>query len=369
MNSFKSGMIVSGEDFCGRSKEISELSRLIKSNNRAYIYGERRVGKTSLVLETSLRLKVRPIHIDLMGIKSEDDLCRRIIKGIISYHKKSDSSLLKILKHFSSLRPSIGIDPMSNLPSIGLSPSPKLDINDLESSFDVLSSMNKTFVFFDEFQDILNLQNSEQVMSVMRSKIQQINNLAFVFSGSIRNSMIDIFSREDAPFYKSSFPISLSSIERDDLINFILNRYKALKITITTEFIINIIDICDDIPGDIMRLCESIFFATEDHKSKSVTDNLLGPALEHIYSLEKMAYEIIVQELSNQQLRTLVTLAKIGNPSKVNAEFVEMSGITLVGSVNKAMKVLIKKRIVTVVDGKNKFSNPFLKSWLLTHNI
>lgn len=76
MQPFKSGMIVEKADFCGRAQEIRQLSNLIESKNRCYLYGERRVGKTSLVFETARRLKKSCITVDLLGVKTEDDLCR-----------------------------------------------------------------------------------------------------------------------------------------------------------------------------------------------------------------------------------------------------------------------------------------------------
>jgi uncharacterized protein len=361
-------MIVSGDDFCGRQKEINELSRIIESNNRAYVYGERRIGKTSLVIETGARLKMNPVHIDLMGIKSEDDLCRRIVKAIISYNSKSSVMLTKVLKAFASLRPSIGIDPMSGSPSIGLAPSPQLNVHDLNSAFNILCSLKNTYIFFDEFQDILKIKESNQIMSVMRSYVQKVDNMAFVFSGSIRNEMINIFSMEDAPFYKAAFPISLGNIEEDNFSDFVMLRFKAQKIMVDKDFIKKIIKLCYGIPGDIMRLCESIMFCALETGIKNIDKDMMASALQRIYSLEKNAYEMIVQELSNQQLKTLVALARIGVPSSITGAIVELSGIPLAGSVNKAMKTLVQKRVVTIVDGKNKISNPFLKSWLLTQN-
>jgi hypothetical protein len=321
-----------------------------------------------LIYEVSRKLKLPFIQIDLLGIKSEDDLCRRMIKAIISFHRKNDSSLMKILKQFSSLRPNVSIDPMSNMPSVGLSSSVQLTINDLESAFDTLIKIKKCFIFFDEFQDILSIENSRSVMSVMRSNIQKINNKAFVFSGSIRNQMINIFSNEDEPFYKSSFPINLESIKKDDLLKFLTDKFSGNKIKIEDCFLEKVVDLCGGIPGDIMRLCEGLVFASEESRSRTIDENLLSNALEHIYSLEKGSYELMVQEVSKQQLKTLVALAENNKPTKVTKEFVQMTGIALAGSVNKAMKSLVDKRIVTEVGQGYKFSNPFFKSWLLTHH-
>ncbi len=85
MNPFKYGQIVSGEDFCPRPKLQKQIKDFIQSGQNTLIQGERRVGKSSLIYETvnSIRKK-RLLYIDLLEVKSVDNLCKRIVKSIIS---------------------------------------------------------------------------------------------------------------------------------------------------------------------------------------------------------------------------------------------------------------------------------------------
>jgi len=48
-NPFQYGNIVGKDSFCNRKKEIVELKRVIENSGRAFVYSERRFGKTSLV--------------------------------------------------------------------------------------------------------------------------------------------------------------------------------------------------------------------------------------------------------------------------------------------------------------------------------
>ena len=49
MNPFIYGEEVSGENFCGRERELSDLTSEIKSFQNILIYSPRRFGKTSLI--------------------------------------------------------------------------------------------------------------------------------------------------------------------------------------------------------------------------------------------------------------------------------------------------------------------------------
>ncbi len=367
MQPFKSGMIVEKDDFCGRTKEISQLSSYIKSKNRCYLYGERRVGKTSLVFETARQLGTDCIPVDLLGVKTEDDLCRRLIKSILSFHESKPPQLMTLLKQFSGLRPQLGIDPLTHLPTIGLSSSISLTIQDLESAFDVLKKHEEVVVFFDEFQDVLQLTNSESVLAIMRSKIQMLTQVAFVYAGSLRNSMLDIFTLDSSPFFKSAFPLNVSAIEENEFLKFISSKFARSHRRLDPDILHKIYTVCNGVSGDIQRLCASLWEISNDHDE--ISEAQLPAALKYIFSLEIPAYERILHSVSPQQMKCLLALAEMGGELQISPAFIQCTGISLSGSVHKAMKGLVEKRVLCKLSSTYKFSNPFFKCWLLTKNM
>ncbi len=48
-NPFEYGGVVSGEAFCNREKETSDLVRAMENGEKLFVFSERRYGKTSLV--------------------------------------------------------------------------------------------------------------------------------------------------------------------------------------------------------------------------------------------------------------------------------------------------------------------------------
>ena len=78
MNPFKYGCAVGGEHFCSRPKLERQLRSYILSGQNVVMQGERRMGKTSLVLETVRKARgVSLIHADLLCVRDTSDLCRR----------------------------------------------------------------------------------------------------------------------------------------------------------------------------------------------------------------------------------------------------------------------------------------------------
>ncbi len=85
MNPFKYGSIVLGKDFCGREGLLKQISNHIKAFQNIAVFGERRVGKSSLVYEAVRRLRGTDLlYMDLLGIKSVDALCKRMLRAIVT---------------------------------------------------------------------------------------------------------------------------------------------------------------------------------------------------------------------------------------------------------------------------------------------
>lgn len=119
MNPFKYGTIVSGKDFCGRKTLLKQLIGHVESSQRIALLGERRVGKSSTVYEAILKCKKeRLLYVDLLGIKSIDAFCRRILRAIVVLEQKT-GWFDKIIKTLSYLRPSISVDPITSIAKEG----------------------------------------------------------------------------------------------------------------------------------------------------------------------------------------------------------------------------------------------------------
>ena len=91
-NPFKYGVVVTGDDFVDRDEEIEILSNELSSGKSIVLYSERRLGKTSLLLEFISR-KVHgiiPVYIDLYGMTTKEELAKQIVKTLIGGRTSTD---------------------------------------------------------------------------------------------------------------------------------------------------------------------------------------------------------------------------------------------------------------------------------------
>lgn len=365
MNPFKYGQLVSGGDFCPRPRLLKELKGFVTSGQNVVIHGERRIGKTSLICEAVRRLRAnRMLYVDLLEIKTSDALCRRFAKAIISLEHQA-GFLDKILKKLSQLRPTISLDPLTGQPVVSIDPAVRLKPESIEGLLDLIASMHRRkalVVVLDEFQDILNLGDSQEVLAVMRGKIQFHNNIPYVFAGSIRNKMTGIFNDPDSAFFKSAIPFDVGPLNRDKFSVFIQSKFSVGKRSIDADTIKQLLDIAVDVPGDVQQLCEALWEITS-YKDR-ITAQHIPDALELIYSRERKGYETALVQLSAQQVKCLVGLAMMGGQAPQSKAFLEGVGIQLPASVKKAISRLQKLKIVFEREKEYRFVNPFFGAWL-----
>ena len=365
MNPFKYGTIVSGKDFCGRKTLLKQLIGHIESSQRIALLGERRVGKSSTVYEAILKCKKeRLLYVDLLGIKSIDALCRRILRAIVVLEQKT-GWFDKIIKTLSYLRPSISVDPITSMPTISFDASVEIKANSIPEVLALIESLGKKkrpVVVFDEFQDILNLEDSYEALALLRSKIQFQSDIPYIFVGSIRHKMDAIFTHHDSPFFKSAIPLTVDPLPYEEFSKFLKKKFITGQRKIEDEVLERVFEIANNISGDIQQLCEALWEVTLEKEIISL--DKLKNALELIFSREQKSYENYISLLTNIQLKCLMAIAKEGGKRVFSVSFMKSAGFNNPSSVRRAITRLIKLNILFESGGEYRFINPFFRAWL-----
>lgn len=360
---FRSGMVVVGTDFCGREREIAVLTGHINACSRVCLIGERRIGKTSLVYETVRRLRGQSlVFIDLLGVKTDDHVTRRVIDGI--FRSANESMLSKLAKSFASLRPILGVDPATNTPTLSLSPTSTPAPESLEDALDYVGAQRKTVVFFDEFQALYNLPEASQenVIARMRSRIQLQAATPFVFAGSLRSEMDRLFFNHASPFYKSAVRFELGPLDRADFQAFVRQRFAVGKRSVADELLTSVFEKCHEVPGDVQRLCKCLW--DESQPGEVLGMEMLGKGLLRLFGEEERAYTILLENITGQQLQCLRALAEVGGASSMGSEFLKLTGIPNNSSVQRALNSLVTKHILFRSGKLYRFSDPFFGEWI-----
>ena len=366
MKPFKYGCVVSGDNFCPRPELEKQLQEFAAAGQNLVIHGARRMGKTSLVKHAIGGMRgMRMIYIDLYYIKSRRDFCARAMKGIAK--ASADLPFLKRALQFAfRLRPTLAIDPRDGSTTITVDSAAASEPDSLGAVMETLEKLaagGRTCVVFDEFQDILKLDNAMGVLAEMRGAIQFQENTPYFFTGSIRNDMMRIFDDMDSPFYKSALPFAVEAIDPIDFGRFIAKRFKDGDRKISPPVIARILDFADGVSGDVQEFCEALWETTE--AGDEITENRFPAAFDLVFSRELGGYETIVERLTPAQMAVLRALAESPDASVYSNAFIARVGLSA-SSVQRTMRKLTTARLVCVRQGACRFSNPFFREWHLT---
>lgn len=369
MNPFKYGRVVSADDFCPRPGLLKQLTGFIQSGQNVVLQGERRMGKTSLVCETVRQLKRRRmLYVDLLEIKTSDDLCKRMVKSLIAMEQQA-GLLERILRSLAQLRPVVSVDPLTGQPSVSVDAGVRLKPDSLHGILDLVGESHKRarlVVVLDEFQDILNLPDARETLAVLRSKIQFHRDIPYVFAGSVRNRMSEIFTDPASAFFKSAIAVDVGPLDGESFAVFLADRFALGKRVVDKTAMARVIELAENVPGDVQELCGAIWETTAYRDT--VHEGHIGPALELIYARESKGYEAALVQLTGQQLKCLVGLARMGGKAPLSGSFTQGVGIAGPASIKKALNRLVQLKVVYRHEGEYKFVNPFFKTWLLWKN-
>ena len=365
MEAFKYGCIVDGEYFCARPKLTRQLASYIASGQNVVIQGERRIGKTSLVRATLAGMKgERAILADFMGVKSVTDVCNRIADALARF-ESDDGLFRKTLALLAHLRPVLTVDAATGQPTITVDAAASKSPASVNAAMDALARHaegRKVCIVFDEFQDILDIADGEQLFALMRARIQTLTRTSFVFLGSARNAMLSIFLSPKSPFYKSAAVFDVGAIPDDDFFRFAKGRFAVGGRTLPRETFDRILDFVGRVPGDVQELCDAIWHASGP--GDLISSEFFERGVSTVFAREAGAYAAFVKPLTDIQLRVLRALAELGGGHVLSGEFLKKAGVTTPMTVKRSLAALAKADLIYDIAGERKFASPFFREWV-----
>lgn len=370
-NPFVYGKEVSGDQFCNRKDEIGELCRDVSNSQNVIIFSQRRLGKTSLIKEVLKRSKGKgmlAVYADLYPVLTEEDIVRIYAKAVADgLLGKVSRALKQVGEFFKRVRPKFTIDE-SGQPTYSIDVEKKETFPFLEDTLEAVKrcvdrKRKKAVVVFDEFQQIGQFR-TDRAERVIRSLIQSHKNISYIFMGSKKHLIFDMFNNPNRPFYKSAKPFPLSKIGESDLIEFIQNKFKIAGKYLSQDLAKKIVTICECHPYYVQYLCHIVWEKTAG-KNK-VKDSNFSESLELLLCRESATFEATWDLLTIKQRQVLSALIKIGPDEKLfSAGFLELHNLGSASSVQRTLRSLIDKELVDKEGESYTVIDVFFKKWIV----
>ncbi len=211
--------IAQGESFCNRTDETERLVDCLKTRRPTLLISPRRYGKTSLALRAIKLTKIPYAHIDLFSAIDELDIESAILKGVGQLISQMETTLQKAFtlagKVFDGSKVKIGSNKLGIELEVGNEKTkPAQRILQVFERLEELAKQrnNKLIIFFDEFQCLGQVSADRSMEAVLRQVAQLTQSISFVFSGSSRHLLSQLFDDRKRPFYKLCERITVERI-------------------------------------------------------------------------------------------------------------------------------------------------------------
>ena len=369
-NPFVTNGYAGPEYFCDRVEETALLTNLLTNGNNIALMSPRRVGKTDLMKHCFQQEKVNGNYycflIDIYATNSFRDFVNVFGKSILEALKPKGRKVWEtFLNVLLSVRSEITFDingnPVWGL-GVGSMTPPQTTLDEI---FAYLRTADRhCLVAIDEFQQILYYNDNQNVEAALRTQIQQCPNANFIFAGSQRHLMSEMFLSPARPFYQSVVPMSLFPIEMERYWAFAEPQFaKNGDRRITHEVVEAVYQRFEGITANVQRIMNILYMLTP--KGETCGMEMIDRAIDTYLQLSSEYYAELLRQMPEKQRNVFLAIAAEGQVKSISGgKFVHKYHLPSTSSVVSAVKGLLEKDFITQTDNVYSVYDRFFQLWL-----
>ncbi len=370
-NPFIVGKYLAPEYFCDREEETAFLRKQMQNGRNVALISPRRLGKTGLIHhffnQADVKEQFYTFFIDIYATSSLTELVYMLGKAIFEQLKPRRTVWQeRFLQVVSSLRVGFKLDTATGNPTfdIGLGDIQKPETT-LGEIFRYLEEADRPCIIaIDEFQQVASYaeRNTE---ALLRTYIQQCRQTLFIFSGSTRHLMTQMFNSPSKPFYQSAMGMTLLPLDRTVYASFARQQFGKGGRMLADGVAEQVYDNTEGYTWFMQMLMNELYSLTP--QGSTCTPELIPNALTNIIQAQDGLYRELMAHLSIKQRQLLQAIAREGKVSGITSSaFMHRHHLPSASSVQSAARPLLEDDIITQTNGTYRLYDFFLSQWLRT---
>ena len=355
--------------FCDRKEEAARLTDCIQNQENVVLISPRRMGKSKLIDycfdKSAIRNSYYTLEADILQTTSLQEFIQ--VLGCVVYKQLARRSE-RLFKLFAatlrSLSASFGFDPIQNTPTFDI----KLgDITAPEYTLDEIFAYiekadKRCIIAIDEFQQITNYAE-KNVEAILRTRIQRCSNANFIFAGSRRRILNEMFLSNKRPFYQSATLIQLDPIPKETYLKFVKKHFDDGQKNIEKEAVTNVYNTFEGVTYYMQRMMHDCFMEVPSHEV--CTEAMAQKIIQRFVQENDTRLREMMSFISEQQKALLYAVCKEGTARHItSAAFVRNHNLKSQSSVQFAIKRLLELDLITEQERQYHISDPLLRLWI-----
>jgi hypothetical protein len=334
-----------GAYFCDRAEELALLARNARGGSSTTLVALRRMGKTALIrhLQKELEGDYTGVYVDILPTESMSDLLNSLATGMARMVPERSGFGKQVWKFLKSLRPVVSYDNLSGIPTLSLNQDTSQGMRSIEEIFGFLEQQPRPVILaIDEFQQILQYRE-QQVDAWLRTRIQDLKNVRFVFSGSQQHLVNELFADPSRPFYRSTQFLKLEKIDRENYHAFIAEKFRQHSRQIDDATIGAILEWTMGYTYYVQLLCNRVFLSS----GKKVRHDLWKEEATRLLKEQEFVFYAYRDVLTPSQWNLLKAVAREGVVRMPTSyDFLTRHRLGTSATVLQSLKTLLKKELV-----------------------
>lgn len=368
-NPFVVGKYLSDEYFCDRVEETEFLRKQIHNGRNVALISPRRIGKSGLIQHFFCQEDIKEYYhvffVDIYATTSLAELVYTLGKDLYEQLKPQPTKWKeKFFQTISSFRMGFKLDAMTGAPSFDLGlgdvQAPQTTLDEI---FAYIEEADKPcIVAIDEFQQIGEYAE-KNVEALLRTKIQKCTKAQFIFSGSKRHVMSNMFNSPSKPFYQSAISMGLEPIPLNVYSDFAMRLFEKRDKHIEQSVIEKVWNLYDGYTWFVQMMMNELFSLTND--KDTCREEIIVEAQHNIVMLQEASYKDLLSKLPPKQKTVLQAIAKEGIACNItSSKFIKKYNLNSASSVQSAVKLLLKNDLITQIDNTYRVYDYFFMEWL-----
>ena len=368
-NPFVTKGYVGPDYFCDRVKETENLVKLLTNDNNMALISPRRLGKTDLIHhcfnQPSIKNHYYTFVIDIYATNSLSDFVEVFGRAILDELKPRGRKVWEgFFNAIKSIQQQISFDingnPVWGL-GLGAAANPSTTLDEI---FNYLKTAGKPcMVAIDEFQKILDYPNGQNIEAALRTHIQKCPNATFLFCGSKRHLMTEIFLSPSRPFYQSVITMGLDPISENKYAEFAKRQFEKNGKSLHEEVVPQVYNRFYGVTAYLQRIMNVLYLNTD--KGEVCTPDMIEDAIDFIINLNSEHYETLFGQMSEKQRQVFLAIAIEKRARNISSsEFVRKYHLTSPSSVVSAIRGLLDKDFITQDNNEYYVYDYFFPIWL-----
>lgn len=355
------------EYFCDREQETKSIITALHNERNITLVAPRRMGKTGLIHHVFNQIEqtqpdVRCFYVDIFPTKNLQQMVQAMARAILGkLDSPSQTAMRKVTQFFGRFRPTVTYDEITGTPTVSLDIAPNEERNTLKQIFEYMHQSGvRCYVAIDEFQQILQYSDTG-IEALIRSYIQFLPNVYFIFAGSQHHVLEQMFSSVNRPFFQSTQMMHLGPLDESKYRQFANDFFANQDREISTKLFHQLYETMHGVTWYVHAVLNRVYQEAE----KPITQKLIDQVMRELVDEQVPVFQNYYNAMTTNQVAVAVAIAREEKVAKpLSQDFIARYRLPSPSSVQTSLEKLEANQIVLHdTDGYYVYDH-FFAMWL-----